>query len=98
MNIIEESSNNKIINNESNIKDKENELYSINLNDKYGFQKSIINFSDIKFNKDLYKINYNKIDYFKTALDYKNVRYFNCINYHKKSKHNIGYKMCKAKN
>ena len=62
------------------------------MNDKYGFQKSIINFSDIKFNKDLYKINYNKIDYCKTVLDY------NCINYHKKSKHNIGYKMCKAKN
>ena len=65
--------------------------------DKYGFQKSIINFSDIKFNKDLYKINYNKIDYCKAALDYKNIRYYNCINNNKKSKHNIGYKLCKQK-
>ena len=40
---------------------------------------------------------YNKIEYFKSSLDYKDERYFTCINYNKKSKINIGKKMCNGK-
>ena len=65
MDIIEE--NNEKYNNNNNIqsnKDKileENDidLDILNLNKKYGFQKCIINYTDIKFNKDYSKLCYN---------------------------------------